>query len=471
MNYRKLLKDFSIAVASQGVSAALSIATMLFIPKVLGDFQFAYWQLFLFYSSYVGFFHFGLNDGVYLLHGGRNRGQIDKSDIKSQFEVCAVSQVIFAACLMMLAFVVPMESERALAVVLTGVYLVLTNVSAYVGYVFQAMNETSRYSLATIYERLAFALPLLLLMVAGESRFEFYVFAYIGSKVVNLAYCLIHFSDFLGVSSLPITKALTHSAASVKVGFNLMIANLASTLVLGVARQLVDMAWGIEAFSSLSLAISLANFFSIFVAQAGMVLFPSLRQSAPVERAVFYELMRDSISLLLPISYCLSIPLVAFLSWWLPSYSASLSFVAMLVPLCVFDCKMSVVDATMLKVIRAEKTLLFLNTGAVGLSAVLTLLSVIMTNDLNFVVYSVVISVVCRSFVSELLLDRMLGVGRGPLFYQEIILMLLYLLAIRVLDGAAASFVCIALYGLYILVNKSLASSCVKKMIGAARGN
>lgn len=40
--------------------------------------EYGYCQLHLFYSSYVGFLHFGWNDGIYLRYGGKNYIELDK---------------------------------------------------------------------------------------------------------------------------------------------------------------------------------------------------------------------------------------------------------------------------------------------------------------------------------------------------------------------------------------------------------
>ena len=66
LDTRKLASDIIVAFLAQALSIASSVATTLILPKFLGIESFGYWQLFLFYVSYIGFFHLGINDGVYL---------------------------------------------------------------------------------------------------------------------------------------------------------------------------------------------------------------------------------------------------------------------------------------------------------------------------------------------------------------------------------------------------------------------
>lgn len=56
MNPKKLINDMLTAFGAQGVSFLCSCITTLLVPKLLGVEEFAYWQLFVFYASYVSFF-------------------------------------------------------------------------------------------------------------------------------------------------------------------------------------------------------------------------------------------------------------------------------------------------------------------------------------------------------------------------------------------------------------------------------
>ena len=94
MDKRTLIKNVSVAFLAQGVSMLLSIVQSLIVPKLLGTEQYGYWQLFIFYIGYVGFFHLGLNDGVYLIKGGQSRDQIDRRSVNSQFVFALSFQLV-----------------------------------------------------------------------------------------------------------------------------------------------------------------------------------------------------------------------------------------------------------------------------------------------------------------------------------------------------------------------------------------
>ena len=57
--------NLAFAIVAQGVGLVSSFLTSLVLPKFLGVEDYAYWQLFLLYSSYSGFALLGLNDGIW----------------------------------------------------------------------------------------------------------------------------------------------------------------------------------------------------------------------------------------------------------------------------------------------------------------------------------------------------------------------------------------------------------------------
>ena len=147
MNYKSLAGNAFVAFAAQGISLVASVAMSLIVPKVLGVTTYGYWQLFVFYTSYSGMFQFGLNDGVYLIEGGRARREIDKRAINSQFLVGIVIQVCVGLAAVLSASIAAPEQERAIVLIAFGVYTIIFNLQGYLGFLFQAMNETKLFSL------------------------------------------------------------------------------------------------------------------------------------------------------------------------------------------------------------------------------------------------------------------------------------------------------------------------------------
>ena len=426
VNYRKLVRNTATAFFAQGIAMALSIVQTLLIPRLLGVEQYGYWQLFIFYASYVGFFHLGLNDGVYLIKGGQDRATINKRSVNSQFLISVSFQFLIAVLICVIAITGGFNDGREFVLVCTGVFLVIQNAASFLSFLLQAMNETRRSSYSTIVERLSFLVPLTVLLMTRTNSFRPYVISYIFSSVVQLCFCLWLCRDFIfsGLDDLPM--ALRESALSVRIGIKLMLANIASQLILGIARAAIDAAWGITTFGRLSFALSMVNFFLAFVSQASMVLFPALRQSKLSEIRRFYQYARDVMGLFFPIIYLLYFPMVWLLGLWLPEYSDSLVFFAFLLPICIFDSKMNITCTTFFKVRRQEGLLLLINVVTSVASAIGTCIGIYVVGSIYFVICVVVICIVGRSLWSERYIGRSLEVPTNKISLGELVATLVF---------------------------------------------
>lgn len=65
-----VVNNLMYSIVANLLSMFVSAILLLVLPNLLGETEYGYWQLYLFYTSYVGFFHLGLVDGIYLRIGG-----------------------------------------------------------------------------------------------------------------------------------------------------------------------------------------------------------------------------------------------------------------------------------------------------------------------------------------------------------------------------------------------------------------
>lgn len=455
MNLRKLLGNFSVAVAAQGLAMLVSVIVTLLLPKILGVTAFGYWQLFIFYASYVGFFHLGLNDGVYLINGGRSRYAIDKSSVLSQFAVAGAVQSVCAVLIVVAALFGSLSADRSFVIVMTAVFMLANNLALYIGYVFQAMNETKLFSYSAILDRLVFLVPMASMLIMRVNSFEPYVVAHCLGAVCRLLFCLYFFRDFLGSRPERVREALKESAHSVRVGIKLMVANVASMLILGVGRAMIDARWGIEAFSKFSLALSMVTFFLSFISQASMVLFPALRQTDEQHVAKFYEGVQNALGLLFPAVYLLYFPMVWLLGLWLPQYKESLDVLAYLLPICVFDSKMNIGCTTLMKVRREETQLLVINVVSVAASAIIAVCGAYVIGSMYMVVAGMVVAIIGRSMYSEWYMARQLGVKRSALSLAEVALSIIFITLTITQPALTACIGYAAIYVLFLVLFRS----------------
>lgn len=452
MDNSKFKRNLAVALLSQVVAFGVSALSSLIVPRFIGVAQYGYLQLFLFYSTYSGFFHLGLNDGVYLINGGRTMEELPKKSINSQFYVGLVFQAVLSSLLFLYACFGEIDTNRGIVIAQTSIMIVVQNAALYVGYIFQAINETKWFSISLLIAKGVFGISILLLIVFRVRIFYYYTTSFIMSTALSLIYCLVKGMPILKSGVLPLRASVHDTISSISVGFKLLIANLASMIILGFARWLIDVAWGIETFGQFSLSLQLVTFVSTFLSQIAMVLFPSLRSVGSGEQERLYVKIKSILDMFLPVVFVGYFPLFWLASCWLPSYAQGLSILYLLLPLCVFDGKMVICSTTYFKVLRKENVLLLLNVISALISLVFAFIAFKIFTTPASVMVAAVIAILLRSVMSEIYMSRYYQRSFGLSSILLIMLSVVFLYIVSVFNMATAFVITTVLYVSYVVL-------------------
>lgn len=452
---RNFIKNLIYAFSAQGISLLLSLLISLVVPKLLGVEEFGYWQLFLFYINYAGLTHMGLIDGVYLRLGGKKYCDLDYSLLGSQFWMLVIEQVIISIIIVFGAFFLESDSKRHFVWIMACIYMVIFNTSYYLGFIFQATNRTKQFSISIMIDKLSFIICVILLLLFREKNFEVYIILYTVAKIFALAYSISVGHDIVFAPVAKVRIIIHEAIRNIVIGINLLLANMAGMLILGVGRLIVDYNWGIEAFGKFSFAISITNFFLMFINQISMVLFPALRQINSEDLKKIYCSIRDALGVFLPSVFLLYFPIKYVLSIWLPEYKESLEYIAILLPLCTFDGKMQMLYSTYLKVLRKERVLLIVNIASLGISIILSLIGAYFFHSIYAIVISNVAAVAFRSVLTEIYLSKVMHLSVVKELICEILLAILFVCLSCFITPLISFIAYLIVYVCYLILNKS----------------
>ncbi|MFP7226342.1 hypothetical protein SFC42_24970 [Priestia filamentosa] len=447
------LTNISYTFAAQIVNLLVSLIKVLWIPKLIGINEFSYWQLYVFYSSYVGFFQFGLNDGIYLRYGGKNYKDLDEKLFRSQFWLLTFSQFIIALVIMVYAS--SFSTDRGYILKVTSLSLVISGIASFFWFVLQGTNRIKEYALVLLVEKILFLISVLILSFYQVSSFTPFMIADVSSKIVSLVVCIILGRNLVFGRIAKLGQAIRESLSNMSVGIKLMIANISSMLILGVGRYVIDITWGVKVFGEFSLTLSVISMVLLFINAISVVLFPALRKVSLNELSKTYISLKTLLMIILLSILILYIPLKSFLNIWFPEYKTSIKYLCILLPLCVFDGKMQMLVATYLKVIRREGKLLIINIISVILSAGLCLFAALVLNKVILVIISMVIAVGIRCLIAELYLASQLKISLIRNIIFEILLIGLFMITAWFYDSWLSTFIYGILYFVYIYLIKN----------------
>ena len=451
----QFLSNLIAAFLAQSITLLLNVTMSLVVPKFLGVTEYGYWQLFVFYSTYVGFFHFGLIDGIYLKLGGKNYGELDKNKLGSEFRIFIVLEILIAFLIVFVSSCLVDEMARIIVLDAIAAYMILYNATLFLGYIFQAVNETKIYSFSVIIDRLLVLVIVLFLLFGEIKSFIPFVTAFVISKTVALIYVSYKGREITLSKGITVNNTLKDMRENVAIGSNLMFANIASMLILGIGRIVIDQIWGIEYFGKISFSLSMTNFFLMFIQQVSMVLFPMLRKFEADKQVLVYTNMRTILGLILPAAFVFYVPIKMILILWLPEYSESLDYLALLLPICTFDGKMQMLYNTYLKVLREEKKLFQINTFSFIVSGCLAGISGFVLHNFLAVVLSMLFAVAFRSVLAEIYLSRKMNHSTDATFIGEILMVVIFVVVSWNFDEIISFPVTVAAYIVFLLINRS----------------
>lgn len=400
--------NLAYAVVAQGIGLLSSILTSLVLPKFLGVEDYAYWQLFLLYSSYSGFALLGLNDGIYLRLGGKRYSEVNHGELKAQQCLVAVSQLFVAACCLAADLAAGFEPYRSLVLALCVFFGLLTNLTQCLRYVFQCTNLTRISSLADLFSKGLFVIFMATALLMDVDSSLPFIVGYIACQALAFVYVLICARSTLRAKAA-FKGVLRTCAADVRAGLKVTVAYYADSLIVGFTRMLTDWRLGLAAFGKLSLSFSLTNFVLAFIGQVSMVAFPVLKRLDAEGQREKYLTIRLLLHTALPCAYLLYVPVMLLLGLWLPAYGESLVYLALTMPLCVYSCKANLLFNTYLKMGRREGTLCAVNVAAMALNAALALASIVGLASVELATCGIVASVALRDLAFELIMSRRFG--------------------------------------------------------------
>lgn len=257
-----LKKGILVIFKANIISLLFNLLTSFLLPKYLTVDSYAAIKTFQLYVTYVGLFHLGYADGMYLKYGGICAAKIDSEGLKSDIDTLIVFQLVVTCVTVAISSVLRDWIWFAFSLSIFPL-----NVASYYKLLFQATGEFERYGKITnITTFFTFAINMLLLFVAqcvGDARP--YVVMYL---VVDFVILLILERAVRSEFKITYIKASFEWKVlfdNIKNGILLMLGNLSTAVFTGMDRWFVKVLLDVVAFAQYSFAVSIENFLNVAI--------------------------------------------------------------------------------------------------------------------------------------------------------------------------------------------------------------
>lgn len=456
-NTKKIFFNVGLSVIAQIISLITSFVLGFIVPKFIDELQYSYWQVFLLYLTYTGIFHFGLLDGIILRYSQYDYEELDKARIRSQFHFLLVLNTLTGILITIIASFLT-KGVYFQIVILVCIGIVTKNLFMYTSYIYQITNRIKGYAMVVITQRVIYGLMVVILLILKVQNFYWYCIADLIGDILGSLFGMINLKELYFGKGFSVQEIFKEVGKNIAAGVLLLIANLASSFLIGGAKMAVQWRWDELVFGKVAFGFSALGLFSNFVTAISVVLFPSLKRMKEEELPDLYGKIRNVISPLLFLVMIAFFPMCWVLELWLPKYTESLAYLGVLLPIVIFSSKVSLLTNNYLKAYRKERTMLWINVICVVLGMAMFLICAYLLNDLDLLLYSVVLIILIRSIVSEIVVMKIIKRVNYFDFAIELIMTVIFVVAARYFSLWTGFLIyAVALAGYCILYRKNLA--------------
>ena len=449
------IKNFSYTLSSNLISLIISTLVIMIVPKVIGIEEYGYWQLYLFYASYVGIFHFGWIDGIYLRYGGKEYRDLDKPLFFSQFWMLCIMQFLIGIIIYIITYFNIDDANKIFIFQVMAICCLIVIPKTMLEFILQFTNRIEEYSKITIIDRVVYCLLIIILLCFRVNQYKLMVVADITGKIVALGYSVYCCRDIVFRKINIFRVDIKETYKNLSVGIKLMFANLASMLIIGIVRFGIESVWDVATFGKVSLTMSICNMIMMFINAVGVIMFPMLRRMDESKLPEIYTTLRTV--LVVPILGILILyyPMSNLLSLWLPQYADGLTYMALLFPMCVYEGKMSLLINTYLKTLRKEKSMLFINMTSVCLSAITTGIIIVWQKNLMLAVLSIVGLLAFRTIIAETVISKILKIRVKKDIILELTMTIIFIATGWFFNAWIGVTIYLVTYICYIVIKKN----------------
>lgn len=440
---------------AQGVVLVASVLKSLILPIVLDVDGFAYWQVYVLYSGFVGVFALGYSDGVYLIYGDHDYSELPFERLRASIRFYMLTLLIFSVGVCSIAMF-DHDPNHAFAIFFVGVDVFVTCLSGLLLYVLQITNQIKSYSVFVTVDKVAMIVLIgLILLVNPRPEFRMIIVADALTKVLVCAALVVRLKGLFFGPALSIAEGVRAYVDEAKVGVSLLFANLTGMLAVNAGRFLVEIFGSKADYAYYSFGVSVTNLVLTFVGAVALVIYPNLKRMESKRALSFFDEVDAASLKVVGVGFMLYAPSAIFVLTFIPKYEPMLAYLGFMFLAVAGQTKMQLLGNTYYKALREERRMLFVNIQAVALFLVIGGLSYLPTKSVTAIAASTALVLLYRAWASENELRRKLNVERPRKLLIEAVFCTAFVLA-TLLPVRSVSLIASETVGLCALICASL---------------
>ncbi|NJE62847.1 hypothetical protein E0L10_01240 [Enterococcus durans] len=359
-------KNFRYVFSSQIFVFIFGVARAFILPIILNVEDYGFFQIYLFYTSYVGIFSLGYNEGIYLRYGQFSMDDLPKRVIKNgnQFHYLLLTGVTMISLL--LSQIITENYNMRFVFSLISCNILIFGLNGVAIYIYQITNQLKKYSFFNLLPKVIFVIAILIGYFFKIHNYKYYILLDFLSNLLVIIIMIIDLKDIYTFKKIEAIKlGLNEFIKNVSTGINVMLALFSSMLMVGLGRFILERFTSIEEYSHYSLGITISNMLIILSSALSTILYPTLKRIGNKNyNRIYIKLSSVTFITLvfIPVFYFLA---YMFIIFFLKDYISVLKYLILLFGVIGMQSRMQILNNTYYKVLRKEKKLLIANINSV----------------------------------------------------------------------------------------------------------
>jgi O-antigen/teichoic acid export membrane protein len=433
-------RHFLYVFGSQLIVLVTGIIKALIIPVLLGLSDYGYWQIYIFYTVYIGVFTFGYGDGLYLKYGGYNLCDLPLGRLRMA-NALYLTMLVFGAFVLVAISWVQVDPNRQFVLLAVAANVAILGVISNISLTLQATNNLKNYAFLNSIDKVFFAFTLPALVSEDFQSFEYLIWADLGAKLVAMLVMLHRFRQLFIGPIARLSDGMWEFNESIGAGIQLLLANLSGMLVLGVGRIIVEYFGVLTDYAYYAFAMALANVVLMSVTALSIVIYPTLRRQPQENYIGYFNTTTRAYNFFLLVMLTGYFPAVVFIKFVAIKYTPVLDFLNLMFVITVLQGKMQLINNTYYKALRLERTMLWANAMSLVIAVVLSVTGFMFTQSILAIAYAALVTMLYRVYSSEIFLRRHMGGVLDRSFFTEILVLCVFLLTTLMFTTSLAAAV------------------------------
>lgn len=442
------IKNFILVIGANMFVVIAGVLQSFLLPKLISPAQYGVWSVFLLYTSYAGFFNFGVADGIYLTYGGQDYDSLDKNKFRTYLNI-----IVFYLSIILLLWIVFQytigESDQFVIMLLIGIASFLACLINFAVSIDQASSRFDIYSKGHVIEKIFIMFGIAVLFV--QRNVLVVVVSSIIGRIVTVFYYYWHEKPILFSKRISYKVALRDVYKFSRVGIWITLAAICTTSMTGIGRFFIQDKLGIMELGYYSFVLSLSGLLTIFFSAIATVLFPMLRQCADFSYRNQISMMDNLLDVVGIFVLLLFYPACIIIEALYPQYEPAFKCLVVLFPLVLLQGRTSMIHFTVYKVEHFEKQFVYNQIIVIIVCSIMCIVGINTWPDIICIAIITYIVYVIWSIINVFLYNKM---STNQLKYHSgffLISVIFLMLNLFVLDKKMAALISVPILACFLV--------------------